>query len=67
MLKNVGNIDKIVRIIMAVIAGYFAYKIDFVSVWKESVLWAFSIIMLFTTALGTCPVYSLIKSKIKNH
>ncbi len=56
MKKNVGNIDKIIRIIIAVVAAYFAYTT--VSPWNY-VLYAVAGIMVFTTFLGSCPIYSV--------
>jgi uncharacterized membrane protein YtjA (UPF0391 family) len=60
MKKNVGNIDKIVRVVIALVAAYFAYKGGFEAAWIEYVLWAVSIILLLTTFMGSCPLYSII-------
>jgi len=59
MKKNVGSIDKVVRVVIAIIAAYFAYKGGFGIAWVEYVLWAVAIIMLLTTFMGSCPLYSL--------
>ena len=59
MKKNVGNIDKVIRVIIALVAAYFAYKGGFASAWVEYVLWAVAIIMLLTTLMGSCPIYSV--------
>ena len=59
MKKNVGSIDKIVRIIIAVVAGYFAYNGNFESEIIGYVLWAVAGIMLATSLLGTCPLFSI--------
>ena len=59
MKKNVGSIDKIVRIVIAVVAGYFAYNGNFESAVIGYVLWAVAAIMLVTSLIGTCPLYSI--------
>jgi uncharacterized membrane protein YtjA (UPF0391 family) len=59
MKKNVGNFDKIVRVIIALVAGYFAYTGSFESAWISYVLWAVAGIMLLTTLIGSCPIYSI--------
>ncbi len=58
MKKNVGSIDKIIRIIIAVVAFYFAYKGGVESPWNY-VLYAVGAIMLITSLLGTCPLFSI--------
>ncbi|MCF6297894.1 MAG: DUF2892 domain-containing protein [Flavobacteriaceae bacterium] len=60
MKKNVGNIDKVVRVIIAFVASYFAYTASFEAAWMEYALWAVAIIMLLTTLIGSCPIYSLL-------
>ncbi len=59
MKKNVGSFDKILRVVIAIIAAYFAYKGGFEATWVEYVLWAVAIIMLLTTLMGSCPLYSI--------
>jgi len=63
MKKNVGSIDKIVRIIIAVITGYFAKTGTFEAAWTSYVLYAVSGIMLLTSVIGTCPIYSILGMK----
>jgi uncharacterized membrane protein YtjA (UPF0391 family) len=63
MKKNVGSIDKIVRIIIAIAAGYFAYKGVFEAAWVSYVLYAVAAIMLLTTLMGSCPIYSILGMK----
>ena len=60
MKKNVGNIDKIVRIIIAVVAAYFAYNGGFEAAWMSYALYAVAGIMLLTTLMGSCPIYSVL-------
>ena len=65
MKKNVGSIDKIVRVIIAIVATYFANQGNFESSWISIALYAVAIIMLLTSFLGTCPIYSLTGLKTK--
>ena len=57
MKKNVGNIDKAVRIILAVVLYYFAYNGDVGSPWNY-VLYVVGVVLLLTALLGTCPIFS---------
>jgi len=59
MKKNVGNIDKIVRVLIAIVAAYFAYTGEFESAWIAYVLWAVAILMLLTALMGRCGLYSV--------
>lgn len=58
MKKNVGNIDKIIRIIIALVAFYYAYNGEVESPWNY-VLYALGTIMMFTAVLGSCPIFSI--------
>ncbi|MCD6543718.1 MAG: DUF2892 domain-containing protein [Flavobacteriaceae bacterium] len=58
MKKNVGSVDKIVRIIIAVIAAYVAYKGMVASPW-DYVLYAVAAIMALTSLMGSCPLFSI--------
>lgn len=60
MKKNVGNADKLVRIILALVATYFAYTKVFDPVWITYVLYAVAIILLLTVLTGSCPCYSIL-------
>ena len=60
MKKNVGKTDKIIRIILALIAVYFAYSGEFEAAWVSYALYTVSIVLLLTSLLGTCGLYSLI-------
>ncbi len=59
MKKNVGSIDKVLRVIIALVAAYFAYSGGFEAAWVSYVLYAVAIIMLATTLMGSCPMYSI--------
>ncbi len=63
MKKNVGSIDKIIRIIIAIVAGYFAYNVGFEATWVSYVLYAVAAIMLLTAVVGTCPIYTALGMK----
>jgi len=59
MIKNIGQTDKIVRIVLAIILA----ALDFFEVVKGGFSWILSVIaiVLFITAvMGHCPVYKLI-------
>jgi nitric oxide reductase large subunit len=63
MKKNVGSADKIVRIVIAVVAGYFAKTGTFDAAWMNYALYAVAGIMLLTSVIGTCPIYSILGIK----
>lgn len=58
MKKNVGSIDKIIRIIIAIAAVYFAYTGAVSSPWNY-VLYAVAGIMAITALAGSCPLFSI--------
>jgi len=60
MKKNISKIDKIIRIIIALVAAYFAKYGEFSQDWISIVLYAVAIIMLLTSFLGSCPIYSVL-------
>lgn len=61
MKKNVGRIDKVLRVIIAIVAAYFAWKGQSLvqGAWVEYVLWAVAVIMLLTVLMSSCPIYSI--------
>jgi len=61
MKKNVGSTDKIVRIILAIAIGYFAYSTSFETAWYQTALYIVAAILLITALLGSCPAFSLLK------
>ena len=58
MTKNVGSIDKIIRLIIAVVAIYAAYTGMVSSPW-DYVLYAVAVIMVATSLMGSCPIFSI--------
>jgi Protein of unknown function (DUF2892) len=59
MKQNVGTIDKVVRIALAIVFGilYFTGTVTGV---LGYVLLALGGIFLLTSMLGTCPIYSIV-------
>ncbi|MFK5889224.1 MAG: DUF2892 domain-containing protein [Flavobacteriaceae bacterium] len=60
MKKNVGTIDKVIRLIIAVVAVYFAYKAGPEAATTGYILYAVGAIMLFTILTSSCPLYSIV-------
>lgn len=58
MKKNVGSIDKIVRIVIALVAAYFAWNCQ--QPIMTIVLWVVAVVMLFTAFMNSCPLYSVL-------
>jgi heme/copper-type cytochrome/quinol oxidase subunit 4 len=59
MIKNVGQTDKIVRIVLAVILA----SLDFFEVVKGGFSWVLSvvaIVLLATALLNFCPLYKIL-------
>ena len=61
MKKNVGSTDKIIRIILAIAIGYFAFSTSFETAWYQTALYVVAAILLITALLGSCPAFSLLK------
>lgn len=69
MKKNVGNTDKLVRLIIALVAVWAAYTNQVTNPWTY-VLYAVAAIMVLTAIMGTCPIWLItgiktVKSKLK--
>jgi len=69
MKKNVGSIDKLVRLVIAIVAVWAAYTGQVESPWTY-VLYVVAAIMVLTAFTGTCPIWlvagvNTIKSKLK--
>jgi len=58
MKINVGSIDKVIRIIIAIVAIYVAYTGMVESPWSF-VLYAVAAIMVLTALAGRCPLFSI--------
>jgi hypothetical protein len=60
MKKNMGSIDKIVRVIVAVVIGVL-YFMDQITGTAAIILGIFAVIFLLTSAIGFCPLYLPLK------
>lgn len=60
MKKNVGSTDRIIRMILAIGIGYFAYSTEFETAWIQYLLFTIAGIMLVTPIVGFCPLYTLL-------
>lgn len=56
MRKNVGNLDKVFRIILAIIIGYLYYA-EIISGTVGIVLLVFAGILVLTSLISFCPLY----------
>lgn len=61
MKKTVGSTDKIIRVLLAIAIGYFAYSTSFEAIWIQIVLYVVAIVLLVTSLSGFCPFYSACK------
>lgn len=61
MKKNVGSTDKIIRIILAIAIGYFAFTTSFETAWYQIALYIVAALLLITSILGYCLCYSVFK------
>ncbi len=57
MKKNMGNIDRLIRFMLAVILG-MAYYAGAISGTLGLVLMAVATVFLLTSSAGVCPLYS---------
>ncbi|BDG59329.1 YgaP family membrane protein [Caldinitratiruptor microaerophilus] len=56
MTPNVGTVDRIIRVIIGVVAAYLGYRAGGAAAWVGYVV---AVIMLGTAALGWCALYRL--------
>jgi len=56
MRKNVGNLDKVFRIILAIVIGYLYYA-EIISGTVGIVLLVFAGILVLTSLISFCPLY----------
>ena len=61
MKKTVGSTDKIIRIVLAIAIGYFAYVTSFEAAWLQTVLYVVSAVLFITAFTGLCPLYTIFK------
>jgi hypothetical protein len=58
MKKNVGTLDRAIRIILGLILAYFAAAAGGT---LAIILYILAIILVLTGVFGTCPLYSVLK------
>lgn len=59
MKANTGSTDRIIRIVLAIIIGYYAYSTSFETAWLQIVLYVVASILLVTAFLKFCPLYKI--------
>lgn len=59
MKKNMGNADKLVRVLIAAVIGLL-YYMDKITGTLAYILMAVAIILLITSLVNFCPLYKLI-------
>jgi len=60
MKQNMGSIDKLVRVLVAVVIGIL-YFTDQITGTAAIILGIFAVIFLLTSAIGFCPLYLPLK------
>ena len=63
MKKNVGNTDKLVRLIIAVVIFSFVYFNKNLNETMDIILLVVALIAAITSLLNYCPLYSILKIK----
>ena len=59
MKKNMGALDRVVRLLVAVVIGILLFK-GILSGLLATILGLLAVIFLITSAIGFCPLYKLI-------
>ena len=65
MKKNIGNIDRIIRIVLVIGFSYVAYFFNFED-WKSYTAAALSIVVLATIVTKFCPIYYILNLNSSN-
>ncbi|MBS3992120.1 MAG: DUF2892 domain-containing protein [Bacteroidetes bacterium] len=60
MKKNVGQTDKILRTLAAVVLFYLAHQVVTETPWNY-VLYIFGVVFVLVAIFGFCPLYSVFK------
>jgi len=60
MKKNMGNIDRIIRTLLAILV-LILYLTDVISGVLAIILGIIAVIFLLTSAVSFCPLYSIVK------
>ncbi|EAR02049.1 DUF2892 domain-containing protein [Maribacter sp. HTCC2170] len=58
MKKNMGGLDKIIRVVLAIVAGLLVY-FEVVSGTSAYILLTASAIFVITSLVGFCPLYGM--------
>jgi hypothetical protein len=59
MKKNMGSVDKMIRVVIAAVIGIL-YYMDYISGTLAYVLMAIAIVLLVTSLVNFCPLYRLL-------
>ncbi|OMP78611.1 MULTISPECIES: DUF2892 domain-containing protein [unclassified Chitinophaga] len=62
MKKNVGTVDGLIRVILAIITIFLFYN----KILTDSLFMIIAVILLLTSLTGFCPLYSLLGLKTKH-
>ncbi len=60
MIKNMGVIDRIIRVVLALVV-LVLYLTGVISGWLAIVLGIVAVIFMLTSLVGFCPAYALLK------
>lgn len=60
MLKNVGNIDRVIRVLLALVFGALIFTGTVSGFWAI-LFGVLGAVMLLTAILGYCPIYHALK------
>ncbi len=61
MKLNIGSTDRIIRIMLGIAIGYFAYSTVIEASWVQVLLYVIAVILVVTALIGNCPLYSIFK------
>ena len=61
MPKNMGKIDRTVRILLAVVVVVILYLTGLISGWAAIILGVLALIFIVTSVIGFCPLYTPLK------
>ncbi|UMB60055.1 DUF2892 domain-containing protein [Lutibacter sp. A80] len=61
MKLNIGSTDRIIRIMLGIAIGYFAYSTVIETSWVQVLLYVIAAILVITALIGNCPLYSIFK------
>ncbi len=64
MVKNMGGVDRVIRILLAIVIGIL-YFTDRITGTATIILGIITIVFLLTSFVGTCPLYIPLKISTK--